>query len=97
MNQYEILAKLKYLISNDKFNLINRRSESAYPISTDLVKEIVSQLDVSDFKKQELDRDRSGEFVWIYKTEFNEEIFYIKFKINNEGSWIKFISFHISN
>lgn len=96
MNPAEALLLLKDLVAQDKFSLVNRRAIHAQAVTSTLAKCIVTQLQITDFKGHELDRDVPDEFVWIYKTYFGE-VYYIKFKFMDADSRVKFISFHISD
>ena len=91
----ETLAKLKYLVSENRFSLVNRRNPRAQAVEADLAKVIVQQLSHNDYKKHELDRNGSHEYVWVFKTEYGV-FYYLKFKINQDTNWVKFISFHES-
>ncbi|WP_461244169.1 type II toxin-antitoxin system MqsR family toxin [Secundilactobacillus muriivasis] len=97
MNKTEALTLAKYLMENDRFQISKRRAMHAQPISNALAKEIMRQLKITDFVKYEEDRnpDYSGEFAWVFETQFGEQ-YYIKFKFKNNNTLIWFISFHPS-
>ena len=61
-----------------------------------MLKSLVAKLTISEFKKRELDRDGSGDFVYVFIIKNEVENFYIKFKFINENKveLVKFISFH---
>ncbi|MFD1421837.1 type II toxin-antitoxin system MqsR family toxin [Lactiplantibacillus songbeiensis] len=94
MNKYEALARLKYLVSVNQFTMVTRRSMQATAVTRSMAKIIVQQLQVEDFKKYELDRDRPGTYLWVFKTEYGDT-YYLKFKFLDKS--VKFISFHLSN
>ncbi|MDF7683733.1 type II toxin-antitoxin system MqsR family toxin [Lactobacillus sp. ESL0679] len=96
MNLIEVLARLKYLVAKDQFCLLNRRARRAQAVTSALAKEIVKQLSIEDFRSFEEDRDRIGEYLWIFQTEYGE-VYYLKFKFVENNQRVKFISFHLSN
>ncbi|AZZ60416.1 type II toxin-antitoxin system MqsR family toxin [Oenococcus sp. UCMA 16435] len=96
MEIIQVLAKLKYLVSRNDFILVNRRASHAQAVTSSLAKIITNQLQIRDFQKHESDRDRPDEYVWVFKTEYGDT-YYIKFKFIENGSKVKFISFHLSN
>ncbi|WP_373443647.1 type II toxin-antitoxin system MqsR family toxin [Lacticaseibacillus paracasei] len=89
----ETLAKLKYLVNANRFDIVRRREPRAQAVAASLAKVIVRHLTVQDYKKHEQDRDFSNEYVWVFKTEYGA-VYYIKFKIIDDTNWVKFISFH---
>ena len=90
-----ILSRVKYLVSQNRFQIVNRREYHAQSVNSQLAKHIVRQLSTTDFCKCELDYDGSGEYVWIFKTTV-EFVYYIKFKFITNNQMVKFISFHIA-
>lgn len=53
---------------------------------------VVQQLTVNDNRKLERDCDIDGEYVWVFKTGL-DVVCYLKFKIDQDKNWVKFISF----
>lgn len=96
MNKYEALARVKYLVACDRFSLVNRRSQSATAVTSTLAKIIVQQLRLTDFRKYTADRDRPGEYLWIFKTDYGDT-YYLKFKFTQQNHFVRFISFHLSD
>lgn len=68
MDVAEALARLKFLVSHDQFQMVRRKAKMALPVSLSLAKEIVSQLSEDDFIKCERNRNDPLQFVWIFKT-----------------------------
>jgi len=95
MSVTAILSRVKYLVSQNRFQIVNRREHHAQSINSHLAKQIVRQLSIADFCKCELDYDVSGEYVWVFKTTF-ELVYYIRFKFITNNQMVKFISFHIA-
>ncbi|WP_297816579.1 type II toxin-antitoxin system MqsR family toxin [uncultured Lactobacillus sp.] len=95
MNEAFALKILKRLVEEDKFIIINRRAQHAHPVSNEVAKIIVKQLSLEDFIGKSEDRDRPGEFLWIYKTDVGIK-YYLKCKFSSELDMVKFISFHIA-
>lgn len=91
----EALALLKYLVSHNRFHLVNRRDKMAQPVSRELAKSIVQQLTSSDFYKHEQNRNNPLQYVWIFITDDGKR-YYIKFVFVKNNSGVVFISFHIS-
>ncbi|EHO53004.1 toxin-antitoxin system, toxin component [Lentilactobacillus kisonensis DSM 19906 = JCM 15041] len=91
-----VLAQLKYLVSKNQFQLVNRRAHHAQAVTTTLAKVIVNQLSTSDFQKYEEDRDRPKEYVWVFVTDYGDT-YYIKFKFINNTQMVRFISFHLAD
>lgn len=94
MGVSEALARLKFLVSHDRFHMVQRRNRMAMPVSVDLAKEIVSQLTVDDFVKHEPNRNNPLQFVWVFKTS-DGQIYYIKFVFTENNQKVVFISFHL--
>lgn len=88
-----VLKIVKRLVSEDHFSLVNRRANHAQAVTKAVAKMVINQLSESDFVKKEEDRKFSGEYLWIYETEFGIK-YYIKFKFSSDLNWVKFISFH---
>ena len=95
MNKFEALARLKYLVSRNQFSMVSRQSTHATPVTSVLARLIVQQLLIQDFKKYDQDRDRPGEYLWVFKTDYGA-IYYLKFKFISNNQHVKFISFHLS-
>ena len=98
MEKYEvrdILRNLKRLVKLDRYTLVYRMGRKI-PVSKSMLKSLVAKLTISEFKKRELDRDGSGDFVYVFIIKNEAENFYIKFKFINENKveLVKFISFH---
>ena len=98
MEKYEvrdILRNLKRLVKLDRYTLVYRMGRKS-PVSKSMLKSLVAKLTISEFKKRELDRDGSGDFVYVFIIKNEVENFYIKFKFINENKveLVKFISFH---
>lgn len=91
----EALGLLKYLVSHDHFHIVNRRDVMAQPVSRELAKSIVQQLQASDFQGHERNRNNPTQFVWIFITDDGER-YYIKFVFVENDSRVVFISFHVS-
>lgn len=85
------LVRLKDLVKNDHFLLVNRKAQHATPVTKELVKLIVADLSMDNFVKVDKDRAFPTEYVWIYETTFGTK-YYIKFK--NDNTLVLFISFH---
>lgn len=88
------LARLKSLVQDDRFQLVHRRDPLAAPVTTTLAKQIVRQLQPSDFVKTEPNRNNPRQAVWIFKTGSGNS-YYLKFVFTRHGQWIVFISFHL--
>lgn len=56
MDVAEALARLKFLVRHDRFQMVRRRQQMATPVSVPLAKEIVRQLSLTDFVKHEPNR-----------------------------------------
>lgn len=98
MEKYEVrelLRKLKRLVKLDRYTLVYRMGRKI-PVSKSMLKSLVAKLTISEFKKRELDRDGSGDFVYVFIIKNEAENFYIEFKFINENEveLVKFISFH---
>ncbi|MEY8736265.1 type II toxin-antitoxin system MqsR family toxin [Lactobacillus sp. AN1001] len=78
MDVSEALAKLKFLVKRDQFQLVQRRDRMAMPVSNSLAKEIIKQLSTKDFIKHEPNHNNPLQFVWIFKTS-DGQTYYIKF------------------
>lgn len=96
MEVAEALAKLKFLVSHDRFKLVARRDRMKEPVSRTLAKTIIEQLSLEDFVKHERNRNNYTQFVWVFKTE-HEQTYYIKFVFAENGHLVVFISFHIDS
>lgn len=90
----EALARLKFLVSHDQFQMVQRRDKMAMPVSITLAKELVRQLSISDFVKCEPNRNDPLQFVWIFKTN-DGQTYYIKFVFIEHYQKVVFISFHL--
>lgn len=95
MNVSFALALLKHLVSNDKFKFVARQNKMALPVSNETAKTVVRQMSIDDFVSYSEDRDRPGEFLWIFITDDGQK-YYLKFKFIHQDTMVKFISFHIS-
>lgn len=98
MEKYEVrelLRKLKQLVKLDRYTTVYRKNRKR-SINRGMLKAVVANLTIEEFNKRELDKDGSGEFVYVFITHKNEDSFYIKFKFINENEVeiVKFISFH---
>jgi hypothetical protein len=87
------LIRLKNLVKNEQFVLVNRKAKHATPVTKELVKLIVADLSINDFVKVDKDRAFPSEYVWVYETTFGVK-YYIKFKFKNDYTLVLFISFH---
>lgn len=94
MDVAEALARLKFLVSHDHFQMFQRRARMAMPVSETLAKEIVRQLLISDFVKHEPNRNNPLQFVWVFKTS-DGQTYYIKFVFTENNQKVVFISFHL--
>ena len=94
MEVAEALARLKFLVKHDHFQMVQRRDKMALPVSVTLAKEIVKQLSVSDFVKHEPNRSNPLQFVWVFKTS-DGQTYYIKFVFTEDNQKVVFISFHL--
>lgn len=94
MDVAEALARLKFLVSHDHFQMVQRRARMAMPVSETLAKEIVRQLLISDFVKHEPNRNNPLQFVWVFKTS-DGQTYYIKFVFTENNQKVVFISFHL--
>lgn len=90
-NIEEVLARLKFYVSCDRFYLVQRRDPAKAPVSSFLAKVIIQQLKVDDFVSHEPNRNNKKQYIWIFKTE-NDTKYYIKFVFAYPG--VVFISFH---
>ena len=88
----EILDKLKISVNNNNFEFVPRADRSKSPATTTIAKIIVESLVEDNFWKRELDRNGSGEYVWIFISDDGIR-YYIKFKFL-QNNRVKFISFH---
>lgn len=96
MDVTEALARLKFLVSHDRFYMVRRQSWMAMPVSVTLAKELVRQLSISDFVKHEPNRNNPLQFVWVFKTS-DGETYYIKFVFTENNQKVVFISFHLDH
>ena len=94
MEVAEALARLKFLVKHDHFQMVRRRDKMAMPVSVTLAKEIVKQLSISDFVKHEPNRSNLLQFVWVFKTSDGQG-YYIKFVFTENNQKVVFISFHL--
>ena len=94
MDVAEALARLKFLVRHNQFQMVQRRSRMAMPVSIALAKEIVRQLSISDFVKHEPNRNNPLQFVWVFKTS-DGQTYYIKFVFTENDQKVVFISFHL--
>jgi len=89
-----LLNKLKNAVRNENYEFVNRAKRSRSPVTSAVAKIVVASLVETDFQKQELDHNGSGEYIWIFIS--NDGIrYYIKFKFI-QSERVKFISFHES-
>lgn len=96
----EFLMEMKKRIKNKGLDFIpvekNRKTRQKYALSIIDIEHYLLELEKSDlFKGPELDRDRTNEYLWIFKKYIIDNIFYIKLKlreINNKQ--VVCISFH---
>ena len=96
MEVAEALAKLKFLVSHDRFKLVARRDTMKVPVSRVLAKTIIEQLSLEDFVKHERNRNNYTQFIWVFKTEY-DQTYYIKFVFAENGHLVVFISFHLDS
>ena len=94
MEGSEALARLKFLVSHDQFQMVQRKSRMAMPVPITLAKVIVRQLSVKDFVKHEPNRNNPLQFVWVFKTD-DGQTYYIKFVFTENNQKVVFISFHL--
>lgn len=94
MEVAEALARVKFLVKHNHFQMVRRRDKMAMPVSVTLAKEIVKQLSISDFVKHERNRSNSLQFVWVFKTS-DGQAYYIKFVFTEDNQKVVFISFHL--
>lgn len=94
MEVSEALARLKFLVNHDQFQMVQRKDRMAMPVSIPLAKEIVMQLSIRDFVKYEPNRNNPLQFVWVFKT-VDGQTYYIKFVFINDNKKVVFISFHL--
>lgn len=94
MEVFEVLARLKFLVSHDRFQIVRRKKKVAMPVSVPLAKELVKQLTINDFVKCEPNRNNPLQFVWIFKTS-DGQTYYIKFVFTDSNQKVVFISFHL--
>lgn len=93
----EALALLKSLVASNRYNLEPRGGAHATPVTNEVAKIIVANLEVSDFIKYESDDNPryAGEYLWVFISTQDEK-YYLKFKFIETDSWAKFVSFHIA-
>lgn len=94
MEVAEALARLKFLVKHDHFQMVQRKNKMAMPVSVPLAKELVRQLSISDFVKHESNRNNPLQFVWVFKTS-DGQVYYIKFVFTDDNQKVVFISFHL--
>lgn len=94
MEVAEALARVKFLVNHNHFQMVRRRDKMAMPVSVTLAKEIVKQLSISDFVKHERNRSNPLQFVWVFKTS-DGQAYYIKFVFTEDNQKVVFISFHL--
>lgn len=94
MDISEALARLKFLVSQEQFQIVRRRKRMAMPVPVSLAKELVRQLTIKDFVKRERNRNNPLQFVWIFKTT-DGQTYYIKFLFTDDCKKVIFISFHV--
>lgn len=94
MEVAEALARIKFLVKHNHFQMVRRRDKMAMPVSVTLAKEIVKQLSISDFVKHERNRSNPLQFVWVFKTS-DGQAYYIKFVFTEDNQKVVFISFHL--
>ncbi|MCO6548704.1 MAG: type II toxin-antitoxin system MqsR family toxin, partial [Gilliamella sp.] len=94
MEVAEALARVKFLVKHNHFQMVRRRDKMAMPVSVTLAKEIVKQLSISDFVKHERNRSNPLQFVWVFKTS-DGQAYYIKFVFTEDNQKVVFISFHL--
>lgn len=92
----KFLIEFKTLISDEKWNIIERRKNYAatFELTIESIKTILMELTIDDYVSgPEEDRDRPGEYVWKFGKDIEDKQFYIKLKIvdNKEA---RVISFH---
>jgi hypothetical protein len=94
MDVAEALARLKFLVRHDRFQMVRRRQQMATPVSVPLAKEIVRQLSLTDFVKHEPNHNNPSQYVWVFKTA-DGQVYYIKFVFVQDNQEVVFISFHV--
>lgn len=77
----KVLSQAKYLVDNDLFELVTRKSHLATPVNRSVAKYLFSQLKISDFHSYEPDLGRPGEYLWIFHEPDDDVTYYIKFKL----------------
>lgn len=96
MEVAEALTKLKFLVSHDRFKLVTRRGTMKVTVSRMLAKTIIEQLSSEDFVKHERNRNNYIQFIWVFKTEY-DQTYYIKFVFAENVHLVVFISFHLDS
>lgn len=88
-----VLDKLKKLVSARSFEFVLRKDSNKRHISSTVASIVVQGLTANNFEKKELDRNGSGDFIFVFISEDGTR-YYIKFKLIDDESKVKFISFH---